>query len=134
VRSCFGVSPKSLIYNPSLNNAVTRFRHQILLDRIEEVNKESNRPAVFYITRDGLELVDDPYGFFPGTMAPWHIEHSLNFLEANGRVRVFKADPESSEKIAAVVSDLVSVIMHSENAPVSAANSEEGPSKTGTRQ
>ena len=124
---------KSLFYNPSMSNAVTRFRHQILLDYIEEVNKGSNEPAIFHITKDGLETTDR-YDFFSDTMAPWHTEHSLNFLEANGKVRLFKADPQSSDEIAAIVSELVPVIMPQEDQPASATNSQEARGTTGTKQ
>jgi hypothetical protein len=124
--------PKSLFYNPSMNNAVTHFRHQELLEYIAEKNEKSKKPAHFYLVTDGV-VSEDSYGINE-RLAPWHMEHSLNFLEANGKVRLFKPTEPYSGHIAAVVSDLVPTIMPAENQPVPATNPPQAHSSTDTKQ
>jgi hypothetical protein len=124
--------PKSLLYNPGMNSAIAHFRHQALLDYIAEENKKSNKPAKFYLTTDGV-TAGDSYGI-DGSLAPWHMEHSLNFLETNGKIRLFWPPEPYSGDIAAIVSELVPEIVPPESQRVPATNPPQTRRSADTKQ
>jgi len=98
------------LYYPNMTGAVTEFRHQALLDYIEAINKKTQKPAMFYLTQDGLTAAYDPYHDWAEKMSPWHTEYSMNFLEATGKIRLLKGTRKSPD-MGAVVAELESITM-----------------------